>query len=133
PATSIRDDADDFAMAIIGVTEDNSQAYLLKTFRGHVPFPEQIDLIREWNLQYRPMYIGVESVAFQAALTQQLMRLPGMPNIVPIFPKGKKQERIMAMAPFFKTGRIRIHRTERDFIDQWVSWDSTKKSIHDDM
>jgi predicted phage terminase large subunit-like protein len=133
PAISIRDDADDFAMAIIGVTEDNSQAYLLKTFRGHIPFPEQIELIREWNLQYRPMYIGVESVAFQAALTQQLMRLPGMPNIVPIFPKGKKQERIMAMAPFFKTGRIRLHRTERDFIDQWVSWDSTKKSIHDDM
>ena len=133
PAISIRDDADDFAMAIIGVTEDNSQAYLLKTFRGHIPFPEQIELIREWNLQYRPMYIGVESVAFQAALTQQLMRLPGMPNIVPIFPKGKKQERIMAMAPFFKTGRIRIHRTETDFIDQWVSWDSTIKSIHDDM
>jgi phage terminase large subunit-like protein len=133
PAISIRDDADDFAMAIIGVTEDNSQAYLLKTFRGHIPFPDQIKLIAEWNLQYRPMYIGVESVAFQAALTQQAMRLPGMPNIVPIFPKGKKQERIMAMAPFFKTGRIRIHRTERDFIDQWVSWDSTKKSLHDDM
>lgn len=133
PAISIRDNADDFAMAIIGVTEDNSQAYLLKTYRGHIPFPEQIDLINEWNMRYRPMYIGVESNAYQQALVQQLMRLPGMPNVVPIFSKGKKEQRIMAMAPFFKTGRIRITRFERDFIDQWVSWDSTKKSIRDDM
>lgn len=133
PAISIREDADDFAMAIIGVTDDNTQAYLLKTFRGHIPFPEQIELISEWQMQYRPMYIGVESNAFQQALVQQLMRLPGMPNIVPIFSKAKKEQRIMGMAPLFKTGRIRIHRTERDFIDQWVSWDSTKKSIRDDM
>jgi hypothetical protein len=133
PAISIRDTADDFAMAIIGVTEDNTQAYLLKTFRGHVPFPEQVELIGEWNALYRPMYIGIESVAYQAALVQQSMRLPGMPNIVPIFSKGKKEQRIMAMAPFFRTGRIRISRFERDFIDQWVSWDSTKKSIRDDM
>jgi phage terminase large subunit-like protein len=133
PAISIRDSADDFAMAIIGVTEDNTQAYLLKTYRGHVPFPEQIELIHEWNLLYRPMYIGVESNAYQQALAQQAMRLPGMPNIVPIFSKGKKEQRIMAMAPFFKTGRIRITRFERDFIDQWVSWDSTKKSIRDDL
>lgn len=132
PAISIRDDADDFAMAIVGVNEHN-QAFLLKTYRGHVPFPEQIELIREWQLLYRPMYIGVESNAFQAALVQQLMRLPDMPNVVPIFSKSKKIERIMAMAPLFKTGRIRIHRTEHDFIDQWVSWDSTKKSIRDDM
>jgi phage terminase large subunit-like protein len=133
PAISIRDSADDFAMAIIGVTENNEQAYLLKTFRGHVPFPEQVELIGEWNALYRPMYIGIESVAYQAALVQQSMRLPGMPNVVAVFSKGKKEQRIMAMAPFFRTGRIRISRFERDFIDQWVSWDSTKKSIRDDM
>lgn len=133
PAISIRDSADDFAMAIIGVTMDNSQVYLLKTFKGHIPFPEQLDMISEWNLQYRPQYIGIESNAYQAALTQQAMRLPGMPNIVPIFSKGKKEQRIMAMAPLFKTGRIRLHRTMHDFIDQWVSWDSTKKKIHDDV
>jgi phage terminase large subunit-like protein len=133
PAISIRDSADDFAMVIIGVTENNEQAYLLKTFRGHIPFPEQLDMIAEWNLLYRPMYIGIESNAYQQALTQQAMRLPGMPNVVPIFSKGKKEQRIMAMAPFFRTGRIRISRFERDFIDQWVSWDSTKKSIRDDI
>ncbi|MGE5596444.1 MAG: phage terminase large subunit [Hyphomicrobiales bacterium] len=133
PAISIRDDADDFAMAIIGVTEDNSQAYVLKTFRGHIPFPEQVDLVQEWWLRYQPLFIGVESNAFQAALVQQLQRLPGMPPIVPIFSKAKKIERIMAMAPLFRAGRIRIHRSMHDFIDQWVSWDSTVKAIRDDM
>jgi phage terminase large subunit-like protein len=133
PAISIRDSADDFAMALVGVTEDNSQAYLLKTFRGHIPFPEQLEMISEWHMTYQPQYIGIEANAFQQALVQQAQRLPGLPNVVPIFSKAKKEARIMGMAPLFKTGRIRIHRSMRDFIDQWVSWDSTKKSIRDDM
>lgn len=133
PAISIRDTADDFAMALVGLTKDNSQAYLLKTFRGHVPFPEQLDLIAEWHALYRPDYIGIEATAYQQALVQQAMRLPGLPNVVPIFNRAKKEQRIMGMAPLFKSGRIRIHRSMRDFVDQWVSWDSTKKSIKDDI
>lgn len=123
PATGEGDDS--FAMALVGVEEDNSQAYLLKTFRdSEIKFPEQIDKIQEWALRYRPERIGVESNAFQRVMVQQLQRLPGMPIIMPVFSRAKKEERILGMGPFFRAGRIRIHRREgRDFIDQWVSYD----------
>ena len=60
------------------------------------------------------------------------MRLPGMPPIVPVISRGKKEERILSMAPLFKIGRIRINRKHRDFIDEWVSYDSTLKNPKDD-
>ena len=129
--------ADDFAMALIGVAHDNSQVYLLKTYKEKIPFPEQVDLIGEWAGKYRPEYIGVEANAYQRVLVQQTYRLPGLPNIVSVFTTGRdkdsKKKRLMAMSPLFKTGRIRIHRSQRDFIDQWISYDPSVSKPKDDL
>lgn len=132
PAVSLSDKADRFAMALIGVKKDGSQAFLLDLFADRLPFPDQIVKLQEWHIKYRPDLIGIESNAYQRALAQQAMRLPGLPPIVPVISKGKKEERILAMAPLFKTGRIRIHRRQRDFVDEWVSYDSTLKNPRDD-
>lgn len=135
PATG--EGPDDFAMALIGVEKDNTQVYLLKTYKQKIPFPEQVDLIQEWAIKYRPMYIGVEANAYQRVLAQQLYRLPGMPNITAVFTtgsdKGSKAKRILAMSPLFKTGRIRLHRSQRDFIDQWISYDPSVSKPKDDL
>lgn len=135
PATG--EGKDDFAMSLIGVDESLGQAYLIKTFKEKIPFPDQVDLIAEWATKYRPMYIGVESNAYQRVLAQQTMRLPGLPNIVPVFTTGRdkdsKKKRILAMSPLFKTGRIRIHRSQRDFIDQWISYDPELSKPKDDL
>lgn len=133
PAISLADNADHFAMALVGVAEDNSFIYLLETFKGRIPFPEQLAKISEWNLRYRPQFIGIESNAFQRALEQQAQRLSDFPPVIPVFNKAKKVERIMGMAPLFKIGKVRIHRTQHDFIDEWVSYDSTIKNPKDDM
>lgn len=142
PALSLNADGDDFAMALIGIAEDNSQAYLIDTYKAKIPFPEQLERLEEWFLKYRPDYIGVEANAYQAALVQQAMRLPGLPNIVPVFTTGRKiatshltakAQRILAMGPLFRTGRIRINRRHKDFIDQWVSYDSSLKNPRDDL
>jgi predicted phage terminase large subunit-like protein len=132
PAVSLSDKADRFAMALIGVAKDGSQAYLLELYADRIPFPDQITKIQEWHLKYRPDLIGIESNAYQRALAQQAMRIPGLPPIVPVISKGKKEERILAMAPLFKIGRVRIHRRHRDFIEEWVSYDSSLKNTHDD-
>ena len=132
PAISLSDKADRFAMALIGVKKDGSQAFLLDLFADRIPFPDQLLKIQEWHLKYRPDLIGIESNAYQRALAQQAMRLPGMPPIVPVISRGKKEERILSMAPLFKIGRIRINRKHRDFIDEWVSYDSTLKNPKDD-
>jgi len=135
PAISLSDNADHFAMAVIGLTEDNSQAFLLDYWVGRIEFPDQLDKIREWHQQWRPEIIGIESNAYQRALAQMAYRLEGLPPVVPVWtpPGSKKNERILGMSPIFKTGRVRIRRNMPEFIDQWVNFDPEKKNQDDDL
>lgn len=133
PAASLSDRADHFAIAAVGVTDDNAQAFLLDTFVGRLPFPDQLDLIREWQLKWRPDLIGVESNAYQTVLAQQAARLDTFPGVIPTMAKGKKNDRILTMSPLFKIGKVRIHRRHSDFIDQWLSFDPEKKNQEDDL
>lgn len=132
PAISLADSADRFAICAIGVLKDRSQAYLLDLWAGRIPFPEQVDKINQWYQKWRPWGIAIESTAYQAALVQQVQRLEGMPPVMALMTKGKKSERILAMAPLFRTGRIKISKDHVDFIGEWVDYDSTKKNPHDD-
>lgn len=133
PASSLSDQADHFAMCLIGITDDNSQAFMLDTFKARIDFPDQLDMVREWFLKYRPEYIGIESNAYQRVLAQQSSRMEGLPPIVPVMAKGKKTDRILSMSPLFKIGKIRIHRSMVEFVDEWVSYDSTKSNPDDDL
>jgi hypothetical protein len=76
--------------------------------------------------------IGIESTAYQAALAQQSMRLEGFPPISEVPARGKKPSRILGMAPMFKLGRVKIHATHRDFIDEWLNYDSKMRNPEDD-
>jgi phage terminase large subunit-like protein len=133
PAISLKEDADNFAMALLGITKDGTQGFLLDYFLGHIAFPDQLDKIREWQLKYRPELIGIEANAYQVALAQQAARLEGFPGIVPVMSKGKKNDRILSMSPLFKIGKIRINRKHAHFIDQWVSFDKSKTDQNDDL
>jgi phage terminase large subunit-like protein len=133
PAISLKDTADKFAMACIGVAKDTGQVFLIDTFASRVPFSEQLDLIAEWHHRFHPHLIGIESIAYQAALAQQAVRLPNLPPILPIFSRGKKSERILSMAPLFRIGKVRIRRDHRDFIDEWVNYDTAPKNPRDDL
>lgn len=133
PAVSLSDEADRFAIALIGVTPDLEQAFLLRIWAGRIPFHEQLEKIDEWQGLYKPMFIGVESIAYQRVLAEQAARLPSMPNIIPMFAPGKKFERIMAMAPVFRVGKMRVHeKMHSDFIEEWVDYDSSLKNTNDD-
>lgn len=132
PAISLSDDADRFAAATVGVTEDLSQVFLLDLWAGRIPFPEQLEKITELHQKWHPRGIGIEATAYQAALAQQALRLPGFLPIMQMFAKGKKRDRILAMAPLFKLGRIRIRKDQNDFIDEWIDYDSTLKNPKDD-
>jgi phage terminase large subunit-like protein len=133
PAVSLSDTADYFAMAAIGFTKNREQGFLLDTFMDRVAFPDQLDLIRSWVLKWRPVYVGIESNAFQQALVQQTVRLDGFPGIVPVLAKGKKNERILTMSPLFKIGKVRVHAGQADFIDQWITFDPDKRNQKDDL
>lgn len=132
PAISLSDKADRFVITALGITKDRGQAYLLEQWAGRIPFPEQIDLITEWFQDYRPHYIGIEKVAYQEALIQQGLRIEGLPPIVPMFTRGKKEHRILAMSPLFRTGRVKIRKDHQDFINEWVDYDSDLSNPNDD-
>jgi predicted phage terminase large subunit-like protein len=133
PAISLSDDADRFAISLIGVTEDRSTVFLLKTWAGKIPFHEQLEKLADWHRKFRPSAIGVENTAFQRVLADQLARMDGMPNVLGIPADGKKVERIMGMSPLFASGRVRIHPSQRDFIEEWIDYDSSKRNTNDDL
>jgi hypothetical protein len=55
-----------------------------------------------------------------------------MPPVVPMFAKGKKWERILAMSPLFRIGKIKIKKDHADFIQEWVDYDSAQQKPKDD-
>jgi len=63
---------------------------------------------------------------------QQTERLQTMPPVVPMFAKGKKWERILAMSPLFRIGKVRIRKDHADFIQEWVDYDSSLRTPKDD-
>jgi hypothetical protein len=133
PAISQSMDADRFVISSIGIHRKTNQVYLLDQWAGRIPFPDQVEKINEWWLQNQPcMGVGVESVAYQAALAQQVLRLDDFIPVMDIQAKGRKFERILAMAPLFKAKRIKIKKTHTDFIDEWLSYDPADKTPADD-
>lgn len=132
PAISLSDRADKFCISLIGVTKNRSQVYLLEQFSGRIPFPEQVELIWEWWQTYKPRLIGIEKNAYQAALAQAVIRHPNFPPVLALWTKGKKSERILAMSPYFKLGQVRIRKDHRDFINEWIDYDSELSNPHDD-
>lgn len=132
PAISLANTADSFAIAAIGVKKDFSTAYLLDLWKGRIPFPEQVDKIEAWHRKWRPVYIGIEKTAYQAALAQQAARLSTLPAIIDVAAKGKKSERILSMSPSFRVKKVLIRVEHKDFIEEWLSYDSTLRNPHDD-
>jgi phage terminase large subunit-like protein len=131
PAVSMSGRGDRFVITVVGVSKRN-QVFLLDQYAAKIPFADQLEKIQEYHLRYNPDIIGIESNAYQAALVQQAERLPSMPPVVPIFAKGKKFERIMAMSPLFRIGKVRIRAEHRDFIDEWINYDASVSNPRDD-
>jgi predicted phage terminase large subunit-like protein len=133
PAISLADSADHFAIAIVGLSKDRSQAFLLDYWLGRIQIPDQLDKIREWYLKWRPQFIAIESVAYQAALAQLAARMDGLPPVMAVMSKTKKNDRIMQMGPVFRIGKVRIRKSHKEFIEQWVNFDHSIKNNADDL
>lgn len=131
PAVSMSGKGDRFVITVVGVSRQN-EVFLIDQYAAKIPFVDQLEKIQEYHIRYKPDIIGIESNAYQAALVQQAERLPSMPPIVPIFAKGKKFERIMAMSPLFRIGKVRIKAEHKDFIDEWINYDASIQKPKDD-
>lgn len=132
PAITVSEDADQFAMAAIGVTQDNSTVFLLELFTGRIPFPDQLVEIAKFHRKWKPILIGIESVAYQLSLAQMVTRMDTLPPVIPMLAPGKKCRRILSMAPLFQIGKVRVRATEQEFIDEWLAYDPELARPKDD-
>jgi predicted phage terminase large subunit-like protein len=126
-AISKADRADSFALAVAGKYED--RWFLLDLVTDKIGFAKQAQVIREKVIQWNPLLVGIEDVAYQRALIEHLEQQGGIP-VIPIKPNAPKESRIKALQPMFENGKVLVASHHENFVRQLVEFPSGK---HDDM
>lgn len=74
PAISERETADNFAMVVVGRARRQKVFVILYAFADRLDFPSQVQEIIRLEATWQPTLIGIEDVAYQKALPQQLVK-----------------------------------------------------------
>lgn len=136
-AISQRVTADYTAIMVVGVNKDNHW-FILDCSYGRYDPSQTIDEIFKMVGKWNPQKVGVEKVAYQAAihhfLDKEMPRRNMFFTITPLLAQRKKEERISALQPRFSSGSVWIPR------DAGTWWDELKgemlafpHGIHDDL
>jgi len=118
PAISKKEEADYTAIVTIGATFDKKpNLYILDARRGHWSMQEQVDeLLRVFN-QYHQSATIIETVAYQQALFDEIVRLRDRTRIdirpFEIKPDKDKQRRANTVTPLFQEGRIFFEKDDK--------------------
>ena len=157
PATSIKDTADDFAIATGGLTEDNL-FILLGVVKAKVAPADHYDYVvsnfRYWKNQGLDIHTAwIEEVGAQQGTSQRLIQ--EVRHIMPLEAHpvnrstGSKRERIDRTMPFIKNGFIKfiavklenldledplhLHPNLEDFLKQYKSYPRGKDDVIDSV
>ena len=104
---------------------------LLDTIRERVAGPDQTNLIHQQFIKHQPVIVAVESVQYQLALVQDLLRR-GLPAKA-IHPRGDKVARAQLAAARFAAGTTYLPGKAdwlTDYEDELLLFPNAK---HDDM
>ncbi|UOF90803.1 phage terminase large subunit [Fodinisporobacter ferrooxydans] len=119
PAISTKESADDFVDFTIGVTP-TYKILLLDVWHGHLEFTEQPKMVISKYQEWLPERVGIETVAYQRALKQQVVKDALIP-VKGFDHRGDKYTRIMNMSPYFENGQVYLREAldgEPAYIDQ---------------
>lgn len=110
PAISEEKTADYSAMTCIGVDKNNDW-YILDIWRDKVQPKQLIDQIFYWNEKWKPVSIGIETIAFQKALQyfiydEMKRRNRTIPLIELKNTDRSKDERIKGLQPRYEMGSV---------------------------
>ena len=131
-AISKKDSADYTTTCVIAVKRSSNTMYILDWTRDHLDFPEQLRLIQGQYNRWKPVLVGIESTAYQAALSQQLLTERAYP-IRQLKPTTDKTTRFMSRFTLFENGHIFLpawHSLLGDFESEFATFPSSK---HDDL
>ncbi len=105
PAGSLKDDADYFAISVIGVDRSTAHVvYVLESFRAKLPFDQQARKVYEFYLRYKPQAVAIESNGYQKALGIHLVKM-GVP-VKFVHTSKDKRTRALKMSLHFDNGQI---------------------------
>lgn len=111
-AISLKDDADEFAMVVIGVVPRVFDIYVLDFFSGKITFnrqkEEMLNMYDKWN----PIRTFVESNAYQAALTSTTIQEFPDVRAVQIYTVKDKVTRARALQLYYERRQV-FHRKGR--------------------
>ena len=135
PASSLSIRADFFAIAMVGIDNDNNR-YMVDCFRERINPSHQPQKIIDMYKKYRPRRVKIETTGYQEALrtgTRELMSeenlyIPGLEAGVK--PRTKKSERLLSLVPMF--ARKQFHFRSEDIAAQ-QEFLSYPKGQHDDV
>jgi len=81
------------------------EVYVMDAHQRRCGFPEQLAIIKAGFERVKPDVILVESVAYQEALSQQLLHTTILP-VIPVVPNGNKHMRLESVSPLFQNGMV---------------------------
>lgn len=109
-AVSQKDSADYTAIAVIAPDSRTGKIYIEQVQRGRWTFAETIDRIKTVAEDVSPVVVGVESVQYQAAVVQELLRTTRLPARA-IHARGDKLARFSGVIARAEAGLLRVNPT----------------------
>jgi predicted phage terminase large subunit-like protein len=136
PGLSKDETADHSGISVIGVNTDNDW-YILESIKKHLNPLELINLAYELHAKWLPMVVGLETVAFQKVLSYWLLEEAKKRGIYlpikEIKSTQRKDDRIMGLQPRIESGKLYIHPTMIDFVDEVTKFRLRNDSGSDDL
>ena len=114
--------ADYFAIVVIAIDPKTEGVYIIDILRDKLSFKAQCDAIVVKSAHHSPAAIGIESVAYQRALPQQLKSFATLP-LKEIKTTQNKAVRMMKLAYYFENGKIFMKKEQLKFIEEFLGYD----------
>jgi predicted phage terminase large subunit-like protein len=127
PAISEKETADYTALSTVARNRDSGKITVMDAFRDHLPFHEQVRLVQNKHVEWSYAMFGIETVAYQKALKQELDRIGAQNGIyVPtteLVPDKDKVRRFMAVLPYIENGTVEFANTlPQEFFDELLAF-----------
>ncbi|UOF78522.1 terminase large subunit [Caudoviricetes sp.] len=128
PAISEKQDAARSAVVCAGISPYNKM-FLLEIWAARQGDPHKLIMeVLSMANRWQPRTIGIETIAYQKALKpfmeRQMLSLNMWYPITELKPdrNEKKNQRILSMQPFFRSGQVYIQRGMFPFIDEYEAF-----------
>ena len=130
-AISEKEEADKFAIVVVGNDKPDHEYYLMDYFEGRLRFSEQTTKILEYYYKWNPVRACIETNAYQLAKYQELKQDRPDLRIKPIIQTKDKRTRAWKLSAIFDDKRMFFKKgVQNSIIEQLVLFPSC---THDDL